>query len=72
MPVEASDFAHLPLSEQELILDHIVNASAFLGPLIIASLLDCMLFGLILTESWGYWKWFKDGFKFRGESRKGR
>ncbi|KAL7416837.1 hypothetical protein BDY24DRAFT_378395 [Mrakia frigida] len=66
MPVQPSDFFHLSQSEQDLIQDHINEPVRFQGMLILASLIDCILFGIVLTEFSSYWRWFKDGLKFKG------
>lgn len=92
MPVQPSDFFHLSQSEQDLIQDHINEPVRFQGMLILASLIDCILFGIVLTEFSctkrpflfslsasllqpfltslfsAYWRWFKDGLKFKGAS----
>lgn len=67
MPVVPSDYSYLPASEQELILSHIAQPGRFMTPLVVAALLDTLLFGVLLQELSSYMRWFSDGLKFKGQ-----
>lgn len=72
MPVDFSDYSHLPLSEQELIQSHIMQPNRFMSPLLMAGMLDALLFGVLVTEVWSYHRWFNDTYKFKGGFRSQR
>jgi len=59
MPVQASDFDYLSPGEKSLILDHIADPIRYLGTLLIASMIDGILFGVVLTEVYSYWVRFR-------------
>ena len=72
MPVMPSDYAYLPASEQELILQHIASPGVYLTPLVVAALLDSLLLGVLVQEISSYYRWFNDGLKFKGQSSHSR